>query len=147
MHRPDCGNIGAKRNLGCELASGSIIAHIDDDDYSAPGRLADQVYRLLDSGKSVTGYSSMRFTDGRQWWEYSSTLPGYALGTSLVFCRDWWQSHPFPARQIEEDTDFVMRARAERAIVTADAGAMMYATIHDGNTSPRQLEGSNWRRL
>jgi glycosyltransferase involved in cell wall biosynthesis len=51
-------SIGAKRNLGCEAARGEIIAHWDDDDYSAPGRLEDQVRRILTSGKAVTGYNS-----------------------------------------------------------------------------------------
>src|SRR3954465_8432998 len=43
--------IGAKRNWGCQRATGELIAHWDDDDYSAPTRLADQVARLLESGK------------------------------------------------------------------------------------------------
>ena len=56
--------IGEKRNFGAGRARGAVIAHWDDDDYSAPDRLEDQVGRLLQSGKAVTGYFAMRFTDG-----------------------------------------------------------------------------------
>lgn len=138
--------IGAKRNFGCERAAGEIVAHFDDDDYSAPGRLADQVARLESSGLPVTGYRSMRFTDGANWWRYQGT-PLYALGTSLCYRRDWWQAHPFPAKQIGEDSDFVGAANAVRQLATADADDLMHATIHADNTSPRQMSGANWIQL
>ncbi len=83
IHLDGWPEIGAKRNFGCEHAEGEIIAHWDDDDYSAPGRLADQVERLRESGKAVTGFHSMRFTDGVHWWKYEGTR-NYALGTRYV---------------------------------------------------------------
>ena len=73
IHLAGWPEIGAKRNYGCERAAGDVIAHWDDDDYSAPERLADQVQRLLESGKAVTGFHSMRFTDGVRWWKYEGT--------------------------------------------------------------------------
>ena len=99
--------IGAKRNYGCARAAGDVIAHFDDDDYSAPGRLADQIARLLESGKAVTGFHSMRFTDGLRWWKYEGTR-NYALGTSLCYRRSWWREHSFPAIQIGEDNAMVV---------------------------------------
>jgi len=139
-------SVGEKRNLGCEYARGEIIAHWDDDDYSAPGRLADQVQRLIGSGKPVTGYHSMRFTDGRQWWQYRGSLD-YALGTSLCYRKDFWQSNQFPSVQVGEDNSFVGAARGRGDIASADSGDLMFATIHDGNTSPRQLGAGNWKKL
>ena len=38
--------LGAKRNVGCELAHGELIAHWDDDDWSGPRRLDVQVAEL-----------------------------------------------------------------------------------------------------
>jgi O-antigen biosynthesis protein len=145
IHLDGWPEIGAKRNYGCERAAGDVIAHFDDDDYSAPGRLADQVQRLLESGKAVTGFHSMRFTDGVRWWKYEGT-PNYALGTSLCYRRDWWSSHRFPAVQIGEDNQLVAAAHSAGELVTADADDLMYATIHPGNTSPRKL-GDNWKPL
>src|SRR5690349_11912252 len=42
-------SLGAKRNLACGLARGELIAHWDDDDWSAPHRLSAQVEQLLDA--------------------------------------------------------------------------------------------------
>ena len=138
--------IGAKRNFGCKRAEGEIVCHFDDDDYSAPERIASQVAVLeAHPGKSVTGYHSMKFTDGAVWWKYSGTL-NYALGTSLCYRRAWQQAHPFDAVQVGEDNAFVGAAWALNQLHTDDAGELMHATIHASNTSPRLL-GSAWQRL
>ena len=138
--------IGTARNVGCRAASGSVVAHFDDDDFSHPSRLEEQVLRLIESGKSVTGYRSMRFTDGTRSWMYTGA-PEYALGTSLVYQIDFWKAHPFPGVQVGEDNSFVGAARAHGSIISCDAGAMQWATVHPKNTSPRQLRGSNWREI
>ena len=131
--------IGAKRNLACSHAHGDILCVWDDDDFSAPGRIQDQVDRLQLSGKAVTGYRTMRFTDGQKWWTYHG-VPDFALGTSLCYRRDWWESHPFPDKHIQEDCHFVYAAQDARQIVVAEAGDLMHATIHAGNTSCRSTK-------
>jgi len=138
-------NVGDKRNFGCERALGDVIAHWDDDDHSEPERLADQLRRLDESGKSVTGFRSMRFTDGIDWWKYNGTH-NYALGTSLVYRREWWRANRFKSVQIGEDNQFVRNADTRGEFVSADAGLLMHATIHPGNTSKRTL-GSSWTKL
>ena len=138
--------IGEKRNFGCEHAYGDLIAHWDDDDFSAPGRLADQVGRLRESGKAVTGYHSMRFTDGARWWQYINN-PGFSLGTALLYRREWWASNRFPNKHIGEDNDFGGRAQQQGQMISVDAGDLMYATVHPGNTSPRPLSGTNWKEI
>ena len=92
----------------------------------------------------VSGFHTMRFTDGLRSWRYSGK-ERYALGTSLCYRKDWWQGHRFPDDRIGEDNAFVGKARD--VIVSTDAGEMMYATIHNGNTSPRTLRGKNWKEL
>lgn len=142
--------IGEKRNLAAELARGSIIAHWDDDDYSAPGRLADQLQRLSESGKSVTGYHTMRFWEqtpiGIKWWLFWS-LPHRACGTSLMYKREWWERNRFPAKQVGEDVDFVVVAHTAGALISVDARDLMHASIHSGNSSPRPLDNNQWREL
>jgi glycosyltransferase involved in cell wall biosynthesis len=145
IHLSDCKSIGEKRNFGCEQASGEIICHWDDDDHSTAGRLVDQILRLTDSEKQVTGYHSMRFTDGERWWLYQGQRH-YALGTSLCYRKEWQRTHPFKALQVGEDNAFVAEAWNAGQLVAADAADLMYATIHPGNTSPRNL-GSNWKLL
>lgn len=141
--KPD---IGSARNLGCARALGSVICTWDDDDYSAPDRIRDQLDRLVASGKAVTAYTSMRFTDGRRWWLYSGNGK-YAPGSSLLYWRDWWKDHPFPAIPVGEDNAFILAARNRGEIVFADAGDLMWCSIHQGNTSPRQLRGKAWREI
>ena len=146
LHLEGSPTIGQKRNVGSEAARGDLVASFDDDDFSAPGRLTDQIRRLQQLGKAVTGYCSMRFCNGPQWWQYTGAAD-YALGTSLVYRRDWWACNPFPEIQVGEDNGFVGRAREQGQIVAADAGDLMWATIHSNNTSPRQLTGGNWSQL
>lgn len=146
LHLPGKPTIGGTRNAGCAAARGEVICFFDDDDSSHPRRLEDQVRRLRESGKAVTGYRSMRFTDGRNWWLYTGTH-NYALGTSLCFRRDWWAARPFPDIQVGEDYGFVVKARRESQIVSVDAGEMMWATVWNGNTSPRQLNTAQWRKI
>lgn len=146
VHLEEGRTIGEKRNHGIGLAAGAIIAHWDDDDWSAPERLEDQVFRLVESGKAVTGYHTMAFTNGNRSWRYAGS-PNYAIGTSLCFRREWWQAHPFPAKQIFEDGDFVSAAHQADQLISVDAGERMVATVHPGNTSPRRLNESPWERL
>lgn len=134
--------VGEMRNAGCQAARGEIIAHFDDDDYSAPWRLREQAQRLTAPGIEVTGYRTMRFTDGAKWWLYVGA-PNYALGTSLMFKRSWWKSHQFPALRVGEDGEFVRRAAT--VLSTAEAGETMFATVHEGNTSPRRIQGKQWQ--
>jgi glycosyltransferase involved in cell wall biosynthesis len=143
IHLAEQRNIGEKRNFGCSQAIGEVICHWDDDDWSAPGRLADQIDRMGEF--AVSGYHSMRFTDGAKWWKYEGTM-NYALGTSLCYRREWWSAHQFDAKNIGEDNAFVATASAARQLISADAGELMYATIHPGNTSPRSM-GDNWKPL
>lgn len=148
IHVEGNSTVGEKRNFGCANAHGEIIAHWDDDDYSAAGRLADQVNRLLESGKACTGYYSMRFTNGSRWWRYTYGYgPIYSLGTALCYRRDWWVTHPFKPIQVEEDVLFVKAAQNAGQILAADAGDLMYATIHDQNTSPRSIRGGFWKEI
>jgi glycosyltransferase involved in cell wall biosynthesis len=140
--------IGAKRNICCSRAEGEVIAHWDSDDYSAPERLEDQFQRLLSTGADVTGYNAMRFTDGARWWQYTGS-EDYALGTSLMYRREYWEANPFPCEMVGEDSAFIVPARKAQKIACVDAGDLMTATIHAGNTSPRVIpEGSKqWREI
>lgn len=145
LHLEGSPEIGAKRNFGCLRAAGVIVVHWDDDDWSEPGRLCDQIGRLTETGRAVTGYHSMRFTDGASWWQYEGA-PNYALGTSLCYRLDWWRTHRFPTLQVGEDNAFVADAFSGGQLATVDASGHMWATIHSGNTSKRSM-GSNWKRL
>ena len=138
--------VGAKRNLCCELAAGSVICHWDDDDHSEAWRLSSQIKTLDDSGLAVTGYCNMEFTDGAKWWRYAIG-PHYALGTSLMYLRSWWEQHRFPDTNKAEDKDFVFAAAAVKQLESVDCGGTMWASIHRNNTSQRTLGTPLWRQI
>lgn len=130
--------VGAKRNRCCSEATGYIICHWDDDDYSAPGRIADQLPRLFDGEAEITGYSEMEFRNGVKRWLYRG-MNGYMLGTSLMYWREAWRRRPFENVAVSEDLLF----QAGRKSVSVPAGHLMWASIHAGNTSPRQPDKKN----
>jgi glycosyltransferase involved in cell wall biosynthesis len=144
IHLAESRNIGEKRNYGCDRAAGEVICHWDDDDWSAPGRLARQIEMLNESGLKLAGFCSMRFTDGVNWWRYKGTK-NYALGTSLCYRRDWWLSNPFRPTSIGEDNHMVWAAQAAKQIVSEDAGDLMVASVHGDNTSKRNA--ANWEKI
>lgn len=139
--------VGEKRNFGCQCATGELIAHWDDDDHSSPVRLERQVRRLQETAKSVTGYHSMRFTNGSAWWMYTGSPVGFALGTSLCYLRGYWNLHPFEARQIGQDEYWAMRAAGEKQLHAVAAGGEMYASIHPANTCRYETNGNAWSFL
>jgi glycosyltransferase involved in cell wall biosynthesis len=130
--------IGAKRNLACEMARGEFIVHWDDDDWSAPGRIREQVELLEAGGKALTGYHTLLFWDAanRQASRYTNT-PTYACGSSFCYRRQWWKQHLFPAANIGEDNHFVTEARDAGQLVALPGRRQMVARIHAGNTSAR----------
>lgn len=170
------GNVGAKRNHGCGWVRDGLIAIWDDDDFSAPNRLAQQVAELKATSKAVTGYRGMKFRvhcptcrgtkfmtvedsyHGGPWTMVCDNCPnpewyrfdyprGLVFGSSLLFTRDWWRKHPFPELQIGEDVQFVEAAARENQLSDVPDLNLMYASIHEGNTSPRRLDQAGWVKL
>ncbi len=121
---PRTTTIGKLRNEANGKAHGSILAHLDEDDWSHPNRLAEQVALLQSGDWDAVGYSDMLFWDTRNapaapgvcrdidgnWWHpqgscehcdggeawlYHHPLPNYALGTSLMYWRRTWEAKPF----------------------------------------------------
>lgn len=141
--------VAEKLNRLCELANGDILIRFDDDDYSAPGRIADQVDRLLTSKLGVTGYHSMLFVDASGLIRKYEGLkvrgygagPDYALGTSLCFTRAFWEQNRFHEdKRTRPDNNFVRAARNAQQILNVDAGPLMFARVHDHNTSPKRMD-------
>lgn len=136
--------IAEKRNVCCQYAAGEIICHFDDDDWSSPHRMTAQFDFLKTSQASVVGFHSMLFYElmtGR-----AAKFTGhntYGLGTSLMYTRDYWKRHPFrPGPEdpnVAEDNQFVREAVSAGEFKGVDARDMMVATVHQLNTSPKDI--------
>ena len=151
--------VGEKRNFCCAKAKGEFVIHWDSDDWSSPDRIEDQMARLLASGKSVTGYDQMLFTNGTNWWRYEGQVYGGlpkgvngVFGTSLCYRRNWWTRHRFvdgPKNfSAHEDKAFILAALQEDQLVEAPAKERMFARIHADNTSPKGVGDRNrWKPI
>ena len=139
--------LGAKRNLGCELASGSIVVHWDDDDWAAPDRVSVQVAALTGSGADVCGVASLLYYDPLRSLAWRFTWPEgqrqWAAGPSLCFAKDLWRRSPFPEVPLGEDTRFVF-SPAVRRIADVRAAECLVGIIHPGNTAPKTVRGPHW---
>ena len=153
---------GELRNLANAQARGDIIVHWDDDDWSHPQRIEEQVAcmrwagaaarlwclavaaMLQSRGADAVGYREMLFWDTRgpgEAWLYSNRDPAYCICASLCYWRAAWERHPFVARMIGEagnatESDPRSWLVELRTLgVTSLAEPRMIATIHGHNTS------------
>lgn len=104
--------VGHKRNLACELARGTLIAHWDAADWIAPYRLSDQVALLAAHGADLCGANRILACDPAtgQAWVY--TYPAgrqrfWVAGNTLMYHKAVWQRHPFAEIATGEETRFI----------------------------------------
>jgi glycosyltransferase involved in cell wall biosynthesis len=132
--------LGAARNLACELASGSLIAHFDDDDWQAPDRLSRQVGQLTTRAADICGTASVLYyqpTAARAWrFTWPPERHRWLAGQSLCYRRELWSRWPFPAVAAGEDTAFVVTTATRSRAATLD-GDLLVAVVHPGNTVPK----------
>lgn len=141
--------VGTKRNLACEAALGTIIAHWDDDDWYAPSRLTDQVDTLIATEADVCGLARLVYYDpdrAKAWvYSYPSDEPQWLGGGTLCYRRAYWEAHPFADVDTGEDALFVWNAAAR---VVAMPGRTFYVgTVHPDNVSPKVTDGPFWAPL
>jgi glycosyltransferase involved in cell wall biosynthesis len=154
--------IGSLRNAAMFWTHADIVVHWDDDDWSHPNRIAEQVALLQSSGADVVGYNEMLFwreprivtlqkadeptliaDDGfGEAWLYSNTKPpAYALGTSLCFWRKTWERHQF-AHETQGVEDHWLREK--KLVSVTSLGGDVRAQdgsycLQMGNAQPRMV--------
>jgi hypothetical protein len=140
--------LGAKRNIACEQARGTIIAHWDDDDWHAPHRLHYQVGALLREGTDLCGTTTLLFydADNRYAWQYvyPSGQRMWLAGGTLCYLRAFWTGNRFANINVGEDARFVWSARSGRITKLPDS-TFYVATIHSHNVSPKKTNGTYWK--
>jgi len=162
--------IGQQRNSAnewaVEMARGlpappDILCHFDDDDWSHPNRLAEQVALLQASGADCVGYNQMLFWDQNaglmrlesgvlrshradepvgEAWLYT----GEILGTSLCYWRRTWERKPFRTDvKRGEDLHFVagLSVKAVSSIPDGPRPGWPLSCRDDFGESPRMIAG------
>ena len=141
--------IGDKRNVACELARGDVIAHWDDDDWSAPHRLAYQVSELERHGADVCGTRRMLYlqpSHGRAWLlELPARQRRRLMGGTLCYRKAIWSRRPFLPLANGEDVRFLHGAHARNALALEDH-RFYVGLMHAANTSPKDTTDSRWCR-
>jgi glycosyltransferase involved in cell wall biosynthesis len=112
--------IGGKRNRGCELASGTIIAQWDDDDWYGSGRLSAQAQPILSGDADISGLTDSVIFDLPRWrfWTCSRALHRRLFvedvhGGTLMFRRAVWEKGRYPDVSLAEDAA-LLRAAVQR---------------------------------
>lgn len=137
--------VGALRNLGTSYATGDICISLDEDDWSHPERVGQQVGRLIGTGKSVTGFHSIYYYDTndrktyKYWYEPNRNHPPYACGSSQCYLKSWWEKHKFPETGVE-DFAFQQKALHNNELDSIDGAELLVARAHgDSMCHPTQL--------
>jgi glycosyltransferase involved in cell wall biosynthesis len=144
---PSGASLGAKRNTCCEIASGEVLMHWDDDDWYSPGRITKQV-QILRQGFQICGITRPLFvqasTDAA--WKYTVRNDAriWICGATLAFYKTFWVKHRFPEVNLGEDALFTSYARISEVGVVDDT-SLFVGRIHAKNTSPKRTGGHRWQ--
>lgn len=139
--------MGAKHNMACQMAHGTIIAHWDDDDWMADWRLSYQVQELHQQpAMTLCGLARVLFYDPRvdRAWEYTYRLgQPWVSGASFCYRKEFWEQHHFPSMNEGADTAFVWGLKS--ANVCAHSKHFFYVGIvHPRNTSRKTMSDYQW---
>ena len=157
--------IGELRNEANDYARADILIHWDDDDWSHPNRIAEQVALIQASGADCVGYREMLFWREveQEAWLYVNDNPNWALGTSLCYWRKAWERRPFEAISHGEDTAWLRGLKVAsissltsgnpKSVASQSAPPYMIARIHAGNAgnnayNPEEMaKASEWQSV
>lgn len=141
--------IGEKRNIAIEASRGQMIAHWDDDDWSAPDRLSRQKWALESTGAAVVGARHLLhyyLNAGEAWiFQYPNNGVPWLAGCTLLYRRAAWQAHPFPPLSSNEDMAFLRAEPAEHIHAMADR-SFCIAVMHASNANARLPAPPFWVR-
>lgn len=141
--------LGQKRNLIVAAARGDLIVHWDDDDWSAPDRLAVQVERMADRKVDICGLAHPLYYDSRskQAWRYkgADVRPGLRWLYGICYRRSEWKKHPFRPQQRASDTMFLYCGTPGRQALVDDRLAV--CMVHTDNVSPKSMEDGLWQSV
>lgn len=139
--------LGAKLNLGCAHAQGSIVAHWDDDDWYAPHRLDYQRDALKHENVFLCGINQLLYMDLESGKSYEYRYPEkervWLSGSSLMYRKSYWSHTRFEDINAGMDALFVWQTTRTHLVVLAKNTFAVHM-IHGQNVSPKHIEGPWW---
>jgi glycosyltransferase involved in cell wall biosynthesis len=90
-------NIGQKRNMCNELATGDIMVCFDDDDYYPPTRVSSAVKALYNTEYQLAGASEiyMYYTDIGEIYKLGPYGPNHCTNGTMAYTRAYAESHQY----------------------------------------------------
>ncbi len=136
-------SIGAKRNLGCELARGEFVAQWDDDDWYGPRRLSEQIAPLANGGADITGMITGHIVELNRWAFWCITPEIHRLmfawdvhGSTLAYRRKLWSDGTrYPNISLGEDAMFLIACVNAKARLTRVEGLGHFIYVRHGMNS------------
>lgn len=139
-------SIGAKRNRCCELATGEIIVHLDDDDWYGPDWIAKQVTCLKAGNFDICGLDQLFFYDPAKQHAWKYIYPkqkrDWVGGATMAYHKAFWKKHTFPDINVGEDNHFVWQHPGR--IGKHHHIEEFVSILHDNNTSPKRTSDPRW---
>ena len=139
-------SLGAKLNIACAHAKGSVIANWDDDDWYATRRLQYQVSEI-EKGTDLCGINNLFYYDIRNraayLYKYPSDQPAWLIGSSLCYKKEVWNKNPYADINVGMDGLFVWSATFAR-VKALDDHSIAVHMIHDNNISQKKTDGHWW---
>jgi glycosyltransferase involved in cell wall biosynthesis len=142
--------IGAKRNIGCAAATGSLVLHWDDDDWMPSDRISRQVSAFLAAPVDVSGLRTMPYLDVRtgECWRYTypARLGPWVATPTFCYRRAYGLARPFPDRRIGSGGEWLRTEPRPRVGMLTDP-TLYLGLLHAGNTARKDTASSWWRRI
>jgi glycosyltransferase involved in cell wall biosynthesis len=139
--------LGRKLNMGCNLAEGEMIAHWDDDDWYAAGRITSQVECLEQTGRRLCGINDLLYhnlvSQESFNYKYPAHLRTWLSGSSLFYKKGLWENNKFADINVGMDGLFTWNTPPEDICVMAD-NTYSVLFIHPNNVSPKKTANPWW---
>lgn len=141
-HRPGA-TTGAARNAACELASGEIIVHIDDDDWYSPFYV-ETLVNMLASGFDLTGVARFYWYDWakRRGWQSGLWDQRFPAGSTFCYRRSLWERHRFPDIARGEDYEFFRAVERDGAKILGVQRPDLYVYMRHATNTTAPLDGA-----
>lgn len=139
--------LGAKMNLACSYANGSIVVNWDDDDWYASWRISYQVAAMNQPGSGVCGINNLFYLDTKNKEGFRYIYPSHQrvwlLGSSLCYTKELWNRNKFADINVGMDGLFVWATPPEQVKVLDDSSFSVHI-IHSANVSPKNTRSGYW---
>lgn len=111
---------GLARNIACDMATGDILIHWDDDDWQSPERVAKQVEGLKAADICYTSkFYHYDITTGQSLQSRTWANGGGAMGALFAYPKEVWKANPFDNNaEAGEDSIFLSSLFAKKCAVS-----------------------------